>query len=112
MESARIKNLRERAEAGNPDAQYDLGCVYYDGDGVERNYDEALKWYRVAAAQNHNSGLCDVGFCYRNGHGVEQDYAKAIEAFERAMELNPSFYEKANQNIQKARSAMKVAAKP
>jgi tetratricopeptide (TPR) repeat protein len=42
----------------------------------------------------------------------EQDYAKAIEAFERAMDLNPSFYEKANQNIQKARSAMKVAAKP
>jgi len=37
---------------------------------------------------------------------------RAIEAFERAMELNPSFYEKANQNVQKARAAMKVATEP
>jgi len=84
MKSTRMMKLRDRAEAGNPDAQYSLGCVYYDGDGVEQDYDEALKWYRLAAAQNHNSGLCDVGFCYRNGHGVEQDYAKALPYYQKA----------------------------
>lgn len=76
--------LIERAEAGDPNAQYAVGCRYYEGDGVDRDYREALKWYRMAAAQGHNSGLCDVAFCYRNGHGVRRDYAKAIPLYLQA----------------------------
>ncbi len=76
--------LRGRAEAGDADAQYALGCRYYEGDGVPRDYREALRWYRKAAAQGHNSGLCDVAFCYRNGHGVRRSYAKAIPLYRQA----------------------------
>jgi TPR repeat protein len=84
-EPPEIAALRKRAETGDASAQYQLGCCCYEGSGgVERDYGEALKWYRKAAAQGHNSGLCDVGFCYRNGHGVEQDYAKAIPYYQRA----------------------------
>jgi TPR repeat protein len=28
-----------------------LGCSYEDGEGVEQNYEEAIKWYRLAAEQ-------------------------------------------------------------
>jgi len=83
-EPPEIVQLRKRAEAGDADAQYELGCKYYNGDGVGRDYAEALKWYRKAAAQGHNSGLCDVAYCYRNGHGVKQDYAKAIPCYQQA----------------------------
>ena len=83
-EPAQITALRGKAEAGDADAQYALGCRYYEGDGVERDYAEALRWYRKAAGQGHNSGLCDVGFCYRNGHGVKRDYAKAIPYYQQA----------------------------
>ncbi|MGQ9661139.1 MAG: tetratricopeptide repeat protein [Kiritimatiellia bacterium] len=79
-----VRELRLRAEAGDADAQYELGCFYYEGEGVEQDYQEAFKWYMKAAEQGHNSGLCDVGFCYRNGHGVEQNYAKAIPYYEKA----------------------------
>jgi TPR repeat protein len=80
----RLCDLRARAEAGDAHAQYALGCVYYEADGAARNYREALKWYRKAAAQGHNSGLCDVAFCYRNGHGVRRNYAKAIPLYRQA----------------------------
>ena len=83
-EPPQIAALRKVAEAGDANAQYALGCRYYEGDGVARDYAEALKWYRLAAAQGHNSGLCDVAFCYRNGHGVPQDYAKAIPLYRQA----------------------------
>jgi TPR repeat protein len=83
-EPPRVAALRRRAEADDANAQYELGCCYYEGEEVDRDYAEALKWYRAAAGQGHNSGLCDVGFCYRNGHGVEQDYAAAIPFYQRA----------------------------
>ena len=85
-EPDRVRALRARAEAGDASAQYLLGCAYYEGGGVTRDYAEALKWYRLSAAQGNNSGLCDVGFCYRNGHGVEQDYAAALPYYRKACE--------------------------
>ena len=83
-ESAEILELRQRAESGDAGAQYALGCKYYECEGVKRDYAEALAWYRKAAAQKHNSGLCDVGYCYRNGHGVAQNYAAAIPYYQQA----------------------------
>ena len=42
-----IDELKKRAEAGDAKAQYILGCCY----GVEQNFEEAVKWYRLAAEQ-------------------------------------------------------------
>lgn len=33
------------------DAQFNLGVLYFRGEGVIRNYEEAAKWYRRAALQ-------------------------------------------------------------
>lgn len=83
-ESPELAALRKQAQAGDPDAQYAIGCRYFEGEGVRKDYVEALRWYRLAAARNHNSGLCDVGYCYRNGLGVEQDFAKAVPFYRQA----------------------------
>jgi TPR repeat protein len=40
--------LEERAEAGDADAQVDLGGMYRKSEGVPQDYKEALKWYRLA----------------------------------------------------------------
>ena len=45
--------FREAAEQGHAEAQFNLGICYEDGDGVEWNYDEAIKWYSKAADQGH-----------------------------------------------------------
>ena len=38
---------------GNSSAQNSLGACYYNGEGVEQNYTEAVKWFRKAAEQGH-----------------------------------------------------------
>ena len=42
-EASGLAELRRRAEAGEADAQYELGCMYYEGKSVARDYAEALK---------------------------------------------------------------------
>jgi tetratricopeptide (TPR) repeat protein len=79
-----------------------LGLVFSKIGRHEEAFEAFKKGKDEAGAYNN------LGYVYM----TEQSYAKAIEAFERAMELNPGFYEKANQNIQKAKAAMKVATKP
>ena len=42
---------RTRAEEGDVKAQSKLGYMYSHGQGVPKDYAEALRWYRRAAAQ-------------------------------------------------------------
>ncbi|MCB1130400.1 MAG: SEL1-like repeat protein [Verrucomicrobiae bacterium] len=49
-----IPLLREAAENGNADAYYVLGSAYESGSGVNRNYSEAMRLYRRAAAGGSN----------------------------------------------------------
>jgi TPR repeat protein len=37
------------ASLGEADAQYELGCAYYRGDGLTRSLRLAMKWLRSAA---------------------------------------------------------------
>ena len=48
-ETAEIANLRVKANAGDADAQYNLGASYYLGQGVPQDYAQAAAWYRKAA---------------------------------------------------------------
>ena len=41
------------AEQGNADGQNILGAMYETGVGVEKNLDEAIRWYRMASAQGN-----------------------------------------------------------
>ena len=42
---------KAKAEAGDADAQYNLGWMYDEGEGVEQDFKEAVKWYQKAADQ-------------------------------------------------------------
>ena len=44
-----VKALTEKANSGNPEAQYKLGLAYEQGVGVEKSDYEAMRWYRMAA---------------------------------------------------------------
>ena len=41
--------LRQRAEQGDTEAQYDLGLMYANGEGVARDDEQAVRWFRSAA---------------------------------------------------------------
>ncbi len=79
-----VKWYRRAAEHGYVYAQYNLGLMYYSGQGVSCNYAEALKWYLKAAEQGHAIAQTNVGCMYYNGEGVNCDYAEALSWFHKA----------------------------
>ena len=56
-----VKSLKEKAQAGDAQAQYDLGVAYADGKGVPKDEVEAVKWYRKAAEQGDASAQNNLG---------------------------------------------------
>ena len=48
-----IEFQKKRAEQGSAVAQFDLGKRYLTGDGLEKNLQEARKWFEAAAKQGH-----------------------------------------------------------
>ena len=48
-----IHRLLPLAQQGNPIAQYNLGAMYSNGEGVAQDYKEVIQWYRLAAEQEH-----------------------------------------------------------
>jgi TPR repeat protein len=45
----KLARIREAAEQGNPDAQFELGKRYELGDGVPRDFSAAYSWLQKAA---------------------------------------------------------------
>ena len=50
---AAVKQWRDPAVKGDPDAQFNLGQAYKMGRGVKSDLNIALDWYKRAAAQGH-----------------------------------------------------------
>ena len=53
-----LETLRTQAKAGDAMAQLNLGAAYDNALGVERNIEQALHWYQLAAEQ----GLAEAQF--------------------------------------------------
>ena len=74
------------AEQGHADAQYNLGSMYDEGQGVPRDAAEAAKWHRKAAVQGHADAQLSLALMYSYGDGVPQDYTKAAKWYRLAAE--------------------------
>jgi len=61
---------RTAADQGDARAQYNLGFMYYFGEGVPQDHAEAVHWYRLAAEQGDARAQYNLGFMYDNGKGV------------------------------------------
>jgi anti-anti-sigma factor len=72
------------AEQGDVDAQFQIGGRYAEGNGVEEDFTEALKWYHRAAEANHAEAQYALGTAYAYGMKVPNDYEKALEWFKKA----------------------------
>jgi TPR repeat protein len=72
-----VRLFRSLAELGYPAAQFQLGFLYRQGDGVPQDYAEAAKWLQLAAGQGHVWAQSNLAFMYREGEGMPQDFVKA-----------------------------------
>ena len=81
---ASVSELSAKAEAGDAEAQSNLGWAYYNGDGVGEDAVEAVKWFRLSAEQGHASGQNRLGVAYQYGKGVPKDVAVSLAWYRRA----------------------------
>jgi len=75
--AAAAKILEPLAWAGDASAQYNLGVLYGNGQGVTRDAAKAAGWYEKAARQGNALAQLNLGAMYRQGDGVPQDYARS-----------------------------------
>src|SRR5438445_9415436 len=80
----RLAQLQNGADSGDAAAQYGLGRMYYNGDGVPKDAAKAAEWWQKAAAQGHAQAQRGLGWIYANGEGVPKDVAMAVEWYEKA----------------------------
>jgi len=75
--------LLQKAENGDAAAQYNLAECYASGLGIEKNDNEALKYYIQAANQDYSDAQHELGWWYFNGTCVDENILEAKKWFER-----------------------------
>jgi len=93
-----FKEIKAKAEAGDAQAEADLGRCYINGLGTVINESEALKWYRKSAEQGNAAGENGLGWCYIHGSGATKD---SVEALKWLHKSDDQGYAKASFNIGK-----------
>jgi TPR repeat protein len=72
------------AKQGNAKAQYNLGLMYANGDGVPKNAVQAVRWFRLAADQGDASAQYNLGLMYANGDDVPKNAVQAVRWYRLA----------------------------
>ena len=76
--------LRQAAASGDPKALFEVGRRYTAGINNVPDFAEAIKWYELAAKQNHAPAQYRLGNFNEKGHGIPRDVNKAAEWYGRA----------------------------
>ena len=76
---------RPLAEAGNIDAQFNLGWMYHNGYGLAIDEQKAHDWWRRAAEQNHTDAQFALAMLYAHGSGkIKKDMEQAVSLYIQA----------------------------
>ena len=75
------------AEAGNVEAQFELGNMYFYGrNGTPINNPLALTWYQKAAEQGYAAAQFAMGQMYAIGFTVQKNMSEAVKWYQKAAE--------------------------
>lgn len=77
-----LEKIREAAEQGIVEAQYDLANMYEHGEGVEQSNTEAITWFMKAAEQGDAESRLRLEKIYEKSHSL-RGYGKALIAAEQ-----------------------------
>ena len=85
--SEAINWYTKAAEAGEAEAQYALGMLYVNGNGVPADLVAAANWIEKAAHKDHATSQFQLGVMYCTGKGVPQDFP-ARRSYGTSLRLN------------------------
>ena len=81
-----LQLFRSLAINGDAKAQYNLALMYNRGEGIPRDAQQAIYWYKKAAEQGEAKAQVNLGFMYDNGVGVVKDAQQAVYWYRKAAE--------------------------
>lgn len=67
--------MEELAAKGNPDASYYYGLMLYDGIGIKRDVEKAIKYFEKANLDKHPDGMFNLGRAYDELGMVDKEIA-------------------------------------
>ena len=76
--AAALQEWRPLAEEGDARAQYYLGLMYNNGEGVPEDNRQAAHWFRKSAEQGNPQSQFHLGMLHANGEGVPEDDRQAV----------------------------------
>ena len=79
-----VKWYRRAAQKGYVEAKFQLGFMYANARGVEKDFGEASKWYTKAAQKDHSQAQLNLGFMYEKGRGVSKSFYQAAKWYRKA----------------------------
>ena len=83
-EDINVEQLTSRAILGDSNAQYLLAQKYQEGTGVNKNTDQAIHYYQLAAAQQDLRAKYQLGVMYLEGRDVPRDEMKGFDMLQDA----------------------------
>lgn len=75
------------AEQGYAEAQYHVGWLYANGNGLAVDLPRALAYWSSAAEQGHADAQFAVGLAYTTGDGMKKDLNEAVTWYLKAARL-------------------------
>ena len=79
--SAAMEKFKPVAEHGNDSAQFRLGLMYREGQGVVKDEKAAVSWFEKSAEQGNVEAQENLGLSYAKGQGVDRDWVQADKWF-------------------------------
>jgi len=74
------------ANAQYPWSQTYLGNLYFNGNGVDKDFSTAVEYYNKAANKGYAQSQFYLGDCYEHGYGVDKDLDLAMIWYKKAAE--------------------------
>lgn len=76
-DTSKIETLEQSAEQGDAQAQFELGAIYANGDGVDQSDERAYGLFDASAKQGHPGAQLSLGFMFANGSFVAKNIPQA-----------------------------------
>lgn len=113
------RTLKE-ALMGDPDAQYNIGAIYFEGTHRKKNPVIAMRYMERSAAQGDSDAQNFLGTIYEEGEDVEQDFVAAAKWYIKADAQNnedaahnlKSLFNDLMEGVRVGRSAFSHASQP
>jgi TPR repeat protein len=94
-----LQFIRPLAASGHPFAQWLLGDMYKNGEGLPQDMKMALNWWTQAAAKGLPDAQLSLGDSYAAGQGVPENWSEAVKWWRKA----------ADQNVPRAQTGLGLA---